>query len=426
MALTSMSIASVTPRGGNSGQVIVVIGAGFGSVQGQVIVDPLNKHGGPFQAAINLWQQDRIEYVIPADLDDVVRDNRFYTINIVTSDGCDSIQHPLWVPSTTDQDLPATLLSNNAEPFAVNVPGELIAFVISGNPNQQFTFNAVEAVVDGVGPTLPPPAGTTLIFSFNGNPLETVTFAGTEASMALVLAAIAAQTTAGIGGTVTDGGGFFRFTSSQQGSGSLVDINAGTALPALGLTAAQTPSPGPNNVADITAVTLAEVITILGGLAGATAVDNGDGKVRIEHATPGSAESVQLDTTFQPANPNAFAAFDFPTGQQFGTDQPGFPPGFDYQWPEFEAETDEQDTDNPRRMQAVDINRLFDRILRIQATPGVPGPPGPSLPVITQPGLPTVAQVPTGTAALWQETGTGREYLVMNLGGGAVRAVEAS
>jgi hypothetical protein len=95
-----------------------------------------------------------------------------------------------------------------------------------------FTASPASAVLTGTGaPTLPPPANSTLILS-DGQQPQTVTFAGTETTLPLLIAAIDAVMGVGAGGRLvtSDSAGNLRFTNSWLGDGSFIEVIGGTAL----------------------------------------------------------------------------------------------------------------------------------------------------------------------------------------------------
>lgn len=384
----NMVINSVTPRGARPGVDVTVLGAEFGATAGQVVFDPLGETGPPTPATIVSWAPNQIVFTVPASL---AAENRFLTVNIVKDGNADAVQTPFWVP-TSDVGSFAELVSTAAEPFPVNVPGQSIGFLVSGQPAQAFSFAAVAATVTGAAPTLPPNNGDTLTLTFDGGAPQVVTFAGTEATVADVVNAINTQ----IGTVVADdNGGAVRLTSPKPGSASTIQIDPSAGQVALALPVGTVASLGPNDVADITAVTLGEALTKFAGLGGAVAQDNGDGRVRIQHALTGVASTLQLDSTLAGANPDIYAAFNFPATLFVGTDPPLLLPGLDYQYPSFEA-GDDENTDDPRTVTAADLNRVLDRLLALGgALPGSPGPIGPKgdQGIQGEPGAPGSVQI---------------------------------
>ena len=93
MALTTMRISTVTPRGGAVGTAVVVLGSGFGVTQGRVIIDPL---GLQLLAAVTLWQDDRIDFTVPVG----VLPDRFVTLLVEKFGATDSAKVFFWVPVT--------------------------------------------------------------------------------------------------------------------------------------------------------------------------------------------------------------------------------------------------------------------------------------------------------------------------------------
>lgn len=107
--------------------------------------------------------------------------------------------------------------------------------------NNDFNAAATAAVVTGSGAALPPAAGETLVIS-DGHQPQTITFLGTETTVALgapdVKTTVEAIVGTNVGGYITvsdSGGGQVVLTHSLLGTDSVIDIIGGTALGALGL-----------------------------------------------------------------------------------------------------------------------------------------------------------------------------------------------
>ncbi len=91
-------------------------------------------------------------------------------------------------------------------------------------------------VSPGSAPTLPPGAGSTLFVAFDGGTVQTVTFAGTENTTALVEAAINGQVTGGTA-SINPISHDIDISSNTVGPQSEVVISGGSALTAIGQTA---------------------------------------------------------------------------------------------------------------------------------------------------------------------------------------------
>lgn len=385
MALTTMSVTSITPLGGREGTVVTVVGSGFGVATGTVVFDPLDEN---VAASVQSWAPNQVAFVIPT----MPSVNRFVQVTITVNGGGDSITILVWLPDASSPPAPiepaepAVLVSGNQEPFPVDTPGETLGLIVDGGATQLLAFDATSAVLVGAAPTLPPP-NADLVIGVNGAMTQAVTFTGLENTLTAVIDAINLQTN---GLTADDdGGGNLRITSDRAGSSSSVDIDAlsdAGVLTALGLSVGSTPSPGPNDVANINAVTLAEALTEAAtDWSGVNLSDDGNGALQIENQTPGRLFTLEIDPALAGANPDIYAAFNFPTGEQEGADEvAGFPTGLGYQLPGAEEGSPIQDLDDPRISQAADFNRLLDRVLSlggvIQGPQGIQGPAGPEGP----------------------------------------------
>jgi hypothetical protein len=93
MALTSITVDSVTPRGGATGVRVVILGAGFGVAAGSIAFDPL---GLNVAATPVVWQPDRIEFDVPT----LSVENQFLTVAVSLSGNSDGFTTPFWVPSS--------------------------------------------------------------------------------------------------------------------------------------------------------------------------------------------------------------------------------------------------------------------------------------------------------------------------------------
>jgi len=99
VVITAVRIDSVTPRGGGDGTQVVVLGSGFGIVAGTVTLDPLGTYGSPFSATITLWQDDEINYMIPAGFSSLDRGDKFHLVYIAKPGNSDGRTHRWWLPA---------------------------------------------------------------------------------------------------------------------------------------------------------------------------------------------------------------------------------------------------------------------------------------------------------------------------------------
>jgi hypothetical protein len=179
-----------------------------------------------------------------------------------------------------------------AAAFRYNLePAQTLVLTLDGGAPGTSTFNATAATVTGVGGTFPTlfTGGQTLTVGYDSEPDFTVTFFAADQSLAQVISRINA--TAGFA-FADNNAGQLRFTGRRRGSTGQVRIVSGSSgvLTTLGLTAANTAGTG--NVADIDAVTLAEIRTIVELTHGASNVEveqDINGNLRITNtATPGT------------------------------------------------------------------------------------------------------------------------------------------
>jgi hypothetical protein len=182
----------------------------------------------------------------------------------------------------------------------VLAPGQIVSFDL-GAGQVDATFDATAATVTGAGAGSPAGfvGGETLTLGFddiNVHPNFTVTFLAGDTTFALVAARI--NLYAGFNFADTDGGQL-RLTGRQLGTGGQVRIIAGSAgvLAALNLTAGTTTGTGSKNLANIAAVTPAEVKAVIEAAIANTLVDTlPDGTLRVS-ATVASSITVGTHTT---------------------------------------------------------------------------------------------------------------------------------
>lgn len=189
-------------------------------------------------------------------------------------------------------------------------PGQTLVVSVSGGGGLVATFRATPAVLLGVAATfLAVTAGHRLRLSVGGVARD-VTFDGTEATEAAFLAAINSQVP---GVYAEDDSGMARIATDQRGSGAAIAVLAGTdadVLASLGLAVAAGTNAGPNNVADIEAVTVAEFEAIVeAAVAGVSADADADGHPRLRTTATGAGVSVHVQNTSTAA---AFGFDDFP------------------------------------------------------------------------------------------------------------------
>lgn len=152
--------------------------------------------------------------------------------------------------------------SGNAEPFELDA-GDTLSIendTDAATPNT-VTFAAAAASVTGSGGTYPTlwAAPKTLLATIDAGSEQTINLSGASLTLAQVIDEINPQL---IGGYADDDGGELRITSDKQGTGSRVQIGAGTANTELGFAGTEDVS-GTGDVADIKAVTAAEAEALI-------------------------------------------------------------------------------------------------------------------------------------------------------------------
>jgi len=143
-------------------------------------------------------------------------------------------------------------------------PGDTFEGKVDGGATYTFIIQATRAVKDGVAATYNAvPAGSHLDVVIDGVAgTQVLSFLGTENSQATYLNRINAQI---LGGSAIVNGTQVRIQTDRFGSSAVGQILASSSpavLNALGLTASNFTNPGPNNVADASLVTAAEMASL--------------------------------------------------------------------------------------------------------------------------------------------------------------------
>ena len=187
-----------------------------------------------------------------------------------------------------------TVLGTIVGPFDLE-PGDTLDVDVDGGGPVTATFTATAALRTSAAETYALSNGEVLTVSIDGGPVQTITFLTAEfvAIGAATALEVAAVINAKITGAQADGiGGDVTITSDKRGTGSGVNITGGSANVALSFATGNIAGTG--NVANIDAVTAAEVKTIVeAAVAGATVTDVG-GAVQIVTDTAGSGGSIQV------------------------------------------------------------------------------------------------------------------------------------
>ena len=223
--------------------------------------------------------------------------------------GFDNVVHAGWGYSGSA----AQVISGNVEPFDLQ-PNETLDVDIVGNPTQTFTFLGTQATRPAAGPYVPAAVnGLTLQIQFSGYDATTITFSGLSplATLDEVLDAINANIR---GGSAYDPGtGAIDFKADQYGSGSTVTIIGGNVLPSLLHVAGVTNGTG--NVADVDAVTAQEVVDLINAtIAGGTASLSPNNGVIITTTATGDSATIQV------LNTSTATGIGFNSAVQYGMD----------------------------------------------------------------------------------------------------------
>lgn len=191
---------------------------------------------------------------------------------------------------------PGTVLGTVVGPFGLH-PGDTLIVDRDAAGTATATITATRAAqsAGGAGP-FALTNGMQLTVKIDGGAPQTITF-GT-ASFVDIAAATPAEVIAVINAALQGGyadaagGGAPRINSDTQGTGSHVEVTGGTANAVLGFATAV--ANGTGNVADVDAVTPAEIKTIVEAAVSGVTVTNVGGAVRIASNTNGSSSKVQV------------------------------------------------------------------------------------------------------------------------------------
>jgi hypothetical protein len=187
-----------------------------------------------------------------------------------------------------------TVLGTATAPFDLEPADDLDIAVDGGGPIAA-TFNATAASRTSVAETYALVNGNTLLIAIDGGSIQTITFLTAEfvAIGAATALEVAAVINAKIVGASADGSsGSVVVTSDKRGTGSTVDVSGGTGNGVLGFTTG--PISGTGNVANIDAVTVAEVKTIVEAAVAGVTVTDVSGAVQIVTDTVGATGDIQV------------------------------------------------------------------------------------------------------------------------------------
>lgn len=182
----------------------------------------------------------------------------------------------------------------NSGPFALT-PGDTLVVDRDVAGTATATIAATRASVTGDTGTYALVNGQQLTVKIDGGAVQTITFS--TASFVSIGAATAAEVVAVINAALQGGyadlnTGAPRINSDTRGTGSHVEVTGGNANAELAF--ATTVQNGTGNVADVSAVTVAEIKTIVEAAVSGVTVSNAGGAVRITSNTTGAASKVQV------------------------------------------------------------------------------------------------------------------------------------
>jgi len=200
-----------------------------------------------------------------------------------------------------DQASSGAIVSSGAAPFNMEPADTLIIDVDAGG-NVTATFDAAAALIEcATAETYDFSAGgsETLTVKIDGGAVQTISFPDSDfaAPAAATAEEVAQSINAQIVGafaTVTTAGTKVTITSDKRGTGSGVEVTGGSANALLSFSTA--PVTGSGDVADIDAVTAAEIKTVVeADVAGLTV--SGTTTITITSDTSGASSSIKVDAT---------------------------------------------------------------------------------------------------------------------------------
>lgn len=207
-----------------------------------------------------------------------------------------------------------SVLSSIAAPYNLE-PGATLIISVDGGGPATATFDAAAAQrISGDGP-FALSNGLTLLVAINGGAVQTILFQTSQ--FVSIGAATPAEVAAVINGQLADGsavvvGSAVRILSDRRGTGSSVNVSGGTAN--AGILAYTTGAvSGTGDVANIDAVTSAEVKTVVEADVAGTTVTNEGGFQRIRSNTTGGSSSIAVS-----ASSNSELIFGFDTALHTG------------------------------------------------------------------------------------------------------------
>jgi hypothetical protein len=186
----------------------------------------------------------------------------------------------------------ASITASNSESYAF-LAGDTLVLAVDGGSNQTVTWDAAPAEVTDTT-TYPVTAGTgVLTVAIDRGAGQPITFAGTETTPAQIAATIDAQIT---GASAAAVGGQVVITSDTEGTGSYVEVTANPSANPL-LTFPTSEVQGTGDVADISSVSAAEVVSRINDDTVGISAEVLGTTVRILSNSKGASASIKIDAT---------------------------------------------------------------------------------------------------------------------------------
>lgn len=191
-----------------------------------------------------------------------------------------------------------TVVSSNVEPFQL-AHGDTLVVAVDGAGGSTATFSATaaERETSGAGPYVLA-NNQTLQVSVNGGSAVTITF--TTAAFVDITAATRAEVAAVInaalpGGSAIDTGTKVKIRTDKKGTGASINVVGGSANTGLVFTTGSVAGTG--NVPDISAVTVAQLKTVVEAAVTGCTVTSAAGATRISSNTTGASSSIQVQAS---------------------------------------------------------------------------------------------------------------------------------
>ena len=200
----------------------------------------------------------------------------------------------------------AASVESDDGPFVFAAADTLVLDIDNGG-NETCTFDAAAGYqIDTTSYAVTDQDGLTCIITIDGGTAQTVTFSGAHTTAAKIIESINAQIT---GGSALASTTHVKVVSDTKGTGSSVSVAAGTGDLTWNAAVA-----GTGDVADISAVTAAEIKTVVeADTTGATVTVNADGSVTISSDTTGTSSEVDVKSG------NCVAIMGLTVGAETGT-----------------------------------------------------------------------------------------------------------